>query len=175
MPAKAGIQRGCGGGIPLTRTEQSLHSARQPCACHHGQDLHLVSQRHSNWASGILRSRGSVQASIPLAQYSAVCASTYCLSLFLSSLVTRQPRVRSLVGSIPSFVTTAFCDVSVPLGFWPDSVQLIVQFLPVTHGLQAIRMVLDEAAVGLGWLVVATITLDRMANAGRADGSIEFV
>ena len=104
-----------------------------------------------------------------------ICASTYCLSLFLGSLVTRQPRVRSSVGSIPSFVTTAFCGVSVPLSFWPDSVQLIVQFLPVTHGLQAIRMVLDEAAVGLGWLVVATITLDRMANAGRADGSIEFV
>ena len=82
----------------------------------------------------------------------------------------------------------AFCGVSVPLSFWPDSVQLIVQFLPVTHGLQAIRLVLDgasagavleqaalEAAVGLGWLVVAIITMDRMANAGRADGSIEFV
>ena len=104
-----------------------------------------------------------------------ICASTYCLSLFLGSLVTRQPRIRNLVGSVSLIVARAFCGVSVPLSFWPDSVQLIVQFLPVTHGLQAIRLVLDEAAVGLGWLVVAIITMDRMANAGRADGSIEFV
>ena len=117
-----------------------------------------------------------------------ICASTYCLSLFLGSLVTRQPRIRNLVGSVSLIVARAFCGVSVPLSFWPDSVQLIVQFLPVTHGLQAIRLVLDEAsagavleqaaleaAVGLGWLVVAIITMDRMADAGRADGSIEFV
>ena len=66
--------------------------------------------------------------------------------------------------------------------------QLIVQFLPITHGLQAIRLLLDEgstaailqaasleAVVGLGWIVLAILAMDRMANAGRADGSIDFV
>ena len=116
------------------------------------------------------------------------CGSYYCTSLFLGSLVARQPRIRNMIGGIASTVLRAFCGVCVPISFWPDSVQLVVQFLPVTHGLQAIRLVLDEAstgailkatalevAVGFGWIVVAILAMDRMANAGRADGSIEFV
>lgn len=31
-----------------------------------------------------------------------------------------------------------------------------------------------EAAVGLGWLLVAALTLRRLAESGRRDGSIEF-
>ena len=58
----------------------------------------------------------------------------------------------------------------------------------MTHGLQAIRLLLDEAStvsilqaagfeaiVGLGWITLAILAMDRMANAGRRDGSIEFV
>ncbi len=116
------------------------------------------------------------------------CASTYCLSLFLGSLVIRQPRIRNLFLNFLIIVARAFCGVSVPVAFWPDAVQILVQFMPITHGLQAIRLVLDEAsvgpilqtagleaAVGLGWVVLAALVMDRMANAGRADGSIEFV
>ena len=75
------------------------------------------------------------------------------------------------------------------MAFWPDAVQILVQLVPITHGLQAIRLVLDEASVGLdsrgrrarkllvglGWVVIAALVMDRMANSGRADGSIEFV
>ena len=115
-------------------------------------------------------------------------ASTYCLSLFLGSLVIRQPRVRNLILTFLGIAARGFCGVSVPVAFWPGSVQFIVQFLPITHGLEAIRLLLDEgspaailqaasleAAVGLGWIVLAVLAMDRMANAGRADGSIEFV
>ena len=82
----------------------------------------------------------------------------------------------------------AFCGVSVPIAFWPGFVQFVVKLLPLTHGLQAIRLLLDEAspiaimqaaaleaAVGLGWIALAVLVMDRMANAGRKDGSIEFV
>ena len=115
-------------------------------------------------------------------------ASTYCLSLFLGTLVTRQPRIRNLILLLLTIVARAFCGVSVPVAFWPDAVQFIVRLLPITHGLQAIRLLLDEgsivailqavaleAAVGLGWIVLAVLAMDRMANAGRADGSIEFI
>ena len=116
------------------------------------------------------------------------CASTYCLTLFLGSLVTRQPRIRLFVLSFWNTGVNAFCGVFVPVAFWPDSVQTIVRFVPIAHGLQAIRLLLDEASavavlqeaaleavVGLGWVVIAIFVMDRMANAGRKDGSIEFV
>ncbi len=114
--------------------------------------------------------------------------STYCLALFLGTLVTRQPRIRNIILNLLTVVARAFCGVSVPVAFWPDAVQFIVRLLPITHGLQAIRLLLDEApiaailqaaafeaAVGLGWIAVAIFMMDRMANAGRADGSIEFI
>ena len=116
------------------------------------------------------------------------CAGTYCLTLLLGSLVIRQPRVRLLVLGLWDTLFKAFCGVSVPITFWPDSVEAFVKLLPITHGLQAIRLLLDEASalailkeaglevlVGLGWIVIAIFVMDRMANAGRADGSIEFV
>ena len=116
------------------------------------------------------------------------CASTYCLTLFLGCLVTRQPRIRNLVLGLWNTGVKAFCGVVVPISFWPDSVQTIVRFVPITHGLQAIRLLLDEAsatailseaalevAVGVIWVAIAIIVMDRMANAGRKDGSIEFL
>ena len=60
--------------------------------------------------------------------------------------------------------------------------------LPVTHGLDAVRGVLDDAPaatvlrdiglegvlVGAGWLALALLTFQRLADAGRRDGSIVF-
>lgn len=116
------------------------------------------------------------------------CLSTYCLSLFLGTLVTRKPQFRNIFLVFLTIVARAFCGVSVPVAFWPDVVQFIVRLLPMTHGLQAIRLLLDEASttsilqaagfeaiVGLAWITLAILAMDRMANAGRRDGSIEFV
>lgn len=114
--------------------------------------------------------------------------STYCFSLFLGALAIRIPRARNFIHQVITIGARAFCGVSVPISFWPEGVQFAVQVLPITHGLQAIRLLLDEAplrqvlvsasmelAVALGWITLAVIAMDRMANAGRADGSIEFV
>ena len=114
--------------------------------------------------------------------------STYCFSLFLGSLAIRTPRARNFIHAVLAIGSRAFCGVSVPIYFWPDAVQIVVQCFPITHGLQAIRLLLDEAplsqvliaasleaVVALGWIALAILAMDRMANAGRADGSIEFV
>lgn len=58
----------------------------------------------------------------------------------------------------------------------------------MTHGLAAIRSVLNgesaatilanvamEFGVAVGWFVVAALTMDRMADAGRRNGSIELI
>ena len=116
------------------------------------------------------------------------CASTYCFSLFLGSAVIRIPQLPTLLLVTMTMVFRAFCGVSVPITFWPGYVQFIVKLFPLTHGLQAIRLVLNqapadavlqaaalEAAVGFGWIALAVLTMDLMANAGRKDGSIDLV
>ena len=116
------------------------------------------------------------------------CASTFAFSLFVGSMAIRQPQLGTTMSGILTIFSRAFCGVSVPVAFWPGYVQFIVKLLPITHGLQAIRLALDEAslaaivqaaalevAVTLGWIIVAVLVMDRMANAGRRDGSIEFV
>ena len=81
----------------------------------------------------------------------------------------------------------AFCGVSVPRSVFPAPVRRLAGLLPLTHGLDAIRGVLDGAAaatvlddiglevlVGAGWLALSLLTFQRMADAGRRDGSIVF-
>ena len=89
---------------------------------------------------------------------------------------------------VVGFVGVVSRGVSVPVAYWPGSMQFVVKLLPITHGLQAIRLTLDEApfaavlqsaaleiAVTLGWAVLAVLLIDRVANVGRKDGSIELV
>ena len=61
--------------------------------------------------------------------------STYCFTLYSSE---RWPSVSPVpVTSYTSVITIgarAFCGVSVPVSFWPEGVQIVVQFLPITHG-----------------------------------------
>ena len=115
------------------------------------------------------------------------CVSTFTFSLFLGAVVTRLYQLGILLLGVVTIVLRAFCGVSVPIDFWPGYVEFTVRLLPITHGLQAIRLALDEASIGavlqatslevavtLGWLALAVLVMDRMADAGRKDGSIEF-
>lgn len=115
-----------------------------------------------------------------------VCASAFCFALFLGALVGRRTRLRNLVLDAAGTMFLALCGASVPLSFWPAGIRALARFLPVTHGLSAIRALLDggpaayalretalEALVGAGWLLLAVLLTERLAEAGRADGSIE--
>jgi len=117
-----------------------------------------------------------------------VCMSTFGFALFLGSVIGRHIRLRNLVLDITGTLFVALCGVSVPVTFWPKPIQALVQVLPLTHGLAAIRGVLNlaparyivreslfEALVAAVWLVVSLRMLDRIAESGRSDGSIEFV
>jgi ABC-2 type transport system permease protein len=126
-----------------------------------------------------------VLAVVPLV--ALTCGSVFCFALFLGSLITRAPQARNVVHNSALTALMAFCGVSVPVAFWPAWVEMIANVLPLTHGLAAIRIALDggaaltalaeagkEIAVAAGWLAVSLLTTDRMADGGRADGSIEF-
>jgi ABC-2 type transport system permease protein len=130
---------------------------------------------------------GIVGASLAIPLVVLTCASVYCFDLLLGSLINRAPRARNVVHNSALTALMAFCGVSVPVAFWPGWLEVVANLLPLTHGLAAIRVVFDggplttvlrhaglEVLVGAAWLTASLLTMDRMANAGRADGTIEF-
>ncbi|MET0384326.1 MAG: ABC transporter permease [Polyangiales bacterium] len=115
-----------------------------------------------------------------------ICVSSYCFMLALGALINRVGALRNVAQNAAMPVLMAVCGVSVPVSFWPPWVQALAACLPITHGLAAVRRVLQpeaatpwlaevglELGVGAAWLVVAALTMDWLADAGRVDGSIE--
>jgi len=113
--------------------------------------------------------------------------SAYALSLFLGAWIGLIPALRNIVINVLTSAILVLSGATVPLSFWPRWVQLIAGTLPATHALAGIRSALAggsalliarafalELAVCLGWLVLALLTIDRIAEAGRANGSIHL-
>lgn len=132
--------------------------------------------------------------SIPWSRFPAVFAlvvlvavTTYFAATFLGGLVLNATSARRTVPQVARMVMMAFCGVSVPRSVFPVPVRRLAGLLPLTHGLDAIRGVLDtapasavlrdiglEVVVGAGWLALSLLTFQRLADAGRRDGSIVF-
>jgi ABC-2 type transport system permease protein len=117
-----------------------------------------------------------------------VCVSFYGLAFCLGSLVNWVPQLRNIVHNTTSLLITTFCGVVVPVAFWPNWVERLAQILPVTHGLEAIRLLIRDAPareiawgtgleifVGLAWFAVGILTLDRTVNLARRRGTIDLV
>ena len=116
------------------------------------------------------------------------CVSAFSFALFLGCLVVRVPRLRNILFLNATSLAMVACGVSVPVEYWPRVVQIIANLLPLTHGLHAIRLLLDgasagpileatalEVSVALSWLIISMLLMDRLADAGRREGSIELV
>jgi ABC-2 type transport system permease protein len=116
-----------------------------------------------------------------------ISVSTFFLTVAVGAVAALAPRSRNMCSFFVTLSIAAFCGVSVPVDFWPGWMQPVCHLLPVTHGLEAIRLVLDaaepgavlrkaglETFVGLGWLAVSLTILTRFADAGRRDGSIDL-
>jgi hypothetical protein len=76
--------------------------------------------------------------------------------------------------------------VNVPMDFWPGPVQAVASLLPVTHGLLAVRQVLDggslaaaapqvgaELLVAAGWLAASWLSYHRFFRRARITGSFD--
>jgi ABC-2 type transport system permease protein len=94
---------------------------------------------------------------------------------------------RNVVANLTWGTIMAIGGVNVPISYYPDPVEWFAQALPLVHGLEAIRELLNddsllgllpdaglELLVGSAWLCLALLTFDRLAERGRRDGSIEF-
>lgn len=116
------------------------------------------------------------------------CIGAYSLALFLGALVSLRPSLRNMLSQVTRLSMMAICGVNVPVSFWPPVVQVVANILPVTHGVQAVRLVLAgappaavlgsaslEVVAGAGWLLLALLSSKAIAERGRADGSIELV
>lgn len=116
-----------------------------------------------------------------------VAASTYCFGTVLAAVVLRFMETRNVVLNVAYLTLMAVCGVGVPTAFWPRWIEVAAQGLPLTHGLLAIRALLDgadasviwagagrEMLVGAVWLAVSLLAFRHLAESGRRDGSIEF-
>jgi ABC-2 type transport system permease protein len=106
---------------------------------------------------------------------------------FMATLLYRFSTLRN-VSNISYLTVSVFAGVNVPTSYWPRPLQVFAQFLPVTHGLLAVRSIMGEGvyggpplvevplelAVGLGWLVAACLLLRAMINADRRTGRLDF-
>lgn len=152
-------------------------------------------------ANGLLTSIGSLVIVAPmfgvalpwarlpelLALMILVTVSMYMAGTFIGGIVMRFPSMNRSAFNISRLTVMALCGISIPRSFYPGAIRRIGDFLPLTHGLDAIREVFGddrasyilgraglEVAVGAGWLVLALMTFSRMADAGRRNGSIVF-
>jgi ABC-2 type transport system permease protein len=117
----------------------------------------------------------------------AICIGSYGFAFCLGSVVNWIPRLRNVLQNIAVIVMTSICGVVVPVSFWPVSVQAVANVLPVTHGLCAMRLVLDgqpvreamalaaaELALALVWFALGVVTLDFTVNTARRTGAIDI-
>jgi ABC-2 type transport system permease protein len=112
---------------------------------------------------------------------------SYGFGTFLAGIVFRYRSINSLVVVTTYVSLMAACGVNVPLDYYPEPLELLSRFLPLTNGLLAIRGVFDgapwseivanaslEALVGLAWMTAALLSFNRLASQGRRDGSLDF-
>lgn len=112
--------------------------------------------------------------------------SAYFLGTFFGGIVLGYRGLNNLIVNVALVLVMALCAVNIPLSAYPVPVQWISQCLPITHGLIAIRDVLNgdmspvgreaalEALVAVCWLSACVLTFDRFVRRGRRDGSLEY-
>lgn len=115
------------------------------------------------------------------------CLSVYMLATFCGSLALRLMNGRNLIGLTMSTTLLLLCGVNVALDALPTAMRVLANFVPLTHGLLAVRALLGgselglvfrqiaaELGVGLLWATIAISSFRHFAEGGRKDGSIEF-
>ncbi|TDB84537.1 ABC transporter permease [Actinomadura sp. KC216] len=116
-----------------------------------------------------------------------IIVSSYGYGCALAGLALRLRGVEWLVLNFAYGIVMTFGGVNVPVGVWPEPLRIAVHALPVVHGLEAIRAILDgaplghimglvalEALVGACWYAVAALSMERLVSAGRRDGSLDY-
>ncbi|HUG09140.1 MAG TPA: ABC transporter permease [Acidimicrobiia bacterium] len=112
---------------------------------------------------------------------------SYGLGLFLASINIRRPRIGNILFNLVFYTLVAIAGVNVPTEVFPETVQRVVNVLPMHHGILGTRSLLSdgpssgafaelglEIAIGLGWFVIAMLGFRLFSEGGRRDGSIDL-
>lgn len=122
----------------------------------------------------------------PLALIVAVSAfATTSFGMLLGSIGLRAKDIL-LISNLAYFLMWLFCGINIPLEALPQWMQIVGQGLPVTHGVQAAREVVDgaaltdvgrlvqaEAAIGLGYLLIAFVLFRVFEFEARRRATLE--
>lgn len=113
--------------------------------------------------------------------------SSYGFGMCVAALMVRRPAWRNFASNLTHGVMALISGVFVPVDFWPAPIQWLAHGLPITHALGGLRSLLDSAppaawlgdlglalAIGVCWLVLGAILLERFAEGARRDGRIDL-
>ncbi len=114
--------------------------------------------------------------------------SSYCLGLFLGALVLTAEDLRNVVSNGTLTLMMALCGPEFPPSSLGPFFGRVGDFLPLTHGLRAVRGLFDaagagriaqltaqEAGIGCCWLAVALTVLGLRARRSRHEGAALFL
>lgn len=118
----------------------------------------------------------------------ASVASAYMVGLLIGALALRGPNLHNLLSNGILLLILAIAGVNVPVSALPSWLAQIAQFLPLTHGLSAVRMTLIggdggtilrevslELGIGLLFAAVALLLFNMLFRRARRDGSLSLV
>jgi ABC-2 type transport system permease protein len=136
--------------------------------------------------AGLPLAFGSVLAAVAVMVVTGL--SCYCLGLFLGALVLSASDLRNVVSNGTLTVMMALCGPEFPPGSLGPFFGRVGEFLPLTHGLQAVRdefagastgqvagLAAQELAIGCCWLVAALAVLQSRARRSRHEGAALFL
>jgi ABC-2 type transport system permease protein len=117
-----------------------------------------------------------------------IALGSYGLGLFIAAVAIRRPRWGNAIFNLVFWMTVAIGGVNVSRTVFPLWVQHVGSFLPLVHGLAALREMLAvgltptalaeagmELAVGAAWFAAAMAAFAAFAQGGRKDGTIDLV
>lgn len=127
------------------------------------------------------------QACTLLLFIACIMLSGYGVGLLLGTLALYARGYHNLISNLISFSMLAFCGVNYPVAALPPVLQQVAAFLPLTHGLAAVRLflraglslqipllLLQELGLGLLYALAASLLLGRLLTQARRAGTLEY-
>lgn len=100
---------------------------------------------------------------------------------------TLPTRIGVLVSNMSAYVMMILCGVNFPVEALPGALQIIAHLLPMTHGLLAVRGIVDgvaystvlpligyEIAIGIAYYIVGYVVFEARLRTARKKGTIEL-
>lgn len=116
-----------------------------------------------------------------------ITISSYGVGLLLGAISLYTRGYHNVVSNFIVFTILVLCGVNYPVSTLPQALQIVAWFLPLTHGLQAARLLLDgnftsqiivllcqELIVGVLYALLAQLLIGKLIFQARSAGTLEY-